>query len=239
MKHNDGTIKTVYFDAADTLFYVEGGVGKLYFDVAEKYAPHLKANKIAEAFRKAFASAPPLAFKVRNPARRKALEKDWWRRVVKRVFEEAGMFDEFDAYFDELFEVFRTSAWSLFPETINVLSELKQRGCSLSIISNFDSRIYDVMEHLGILGLFDAFFISSEVGFAKPSPKIFERAMTSLSVTPRQCIHVGDSLRLDYEGAAGAGMPALLIDREFEHKEDDHVRRIHALDEVISYLDGT
>ena len=38
----NGNIKTIFFDAADTLFYIERGLGNTYASVAKKYGgdPH-------------------------------------------------------------------------------------------------------------------------------------------------------------------------------------------------------
>jgi putative hydrolase of the HAD superfamily len=230
-------VKAVFFDAADTLFFVRGGVGNMYFEVAKRYAPHLSPSQIGKAFERAFSSAPPLAFPGESSAARRELEKGWWYDVVRRVFNDAGMFEGFDGFFEELFETFRCGAWELFPDTREVLEELKGRGFVLSVISNFDSRIYDVMDRLGIAGFFDSFFISSEVGCAKPAKEIFIRAVESLSLGARECLHVGDSLENDYWGAKNAGLRALLLDRRGEHG-DKGIERVEGLMGVVEFLSG-
>ena len=50
-------------------------------------------------------------------------------------------------------------------------------------------------------------------GVAKPHPGIFRRALAELDVEPEATLHVGDSVRKDYEGARNAGMQSLLLDR--------------------------
>jgi len=81
---------------------------------------------------------------------------------VYRVFTEAGMVENFDQFFEQVYDRFRDSdGWILFPETVEVLDELKHRGLKIGVISNFDDRIYSVMRSLGILSYFDAVTISS------------------------------------------------------------------------------
>jgi putative hydrolase of the HAD superfamily len=206
MKDNH-RIKAIFFDAADTLFRVKAGVGKTYWDVARKYGVDSTPEQIGKAFSEAFKSAPPLAFPgVVDPKEIKILEKRWWYEVVKRVFLKIGTFEKFDDYFDELFETFRRKAWELFPETKDVLTLLKKKGFILGVISNFDSRIYDVCTDLGIISYFDSFVISSETGFAKPFPEIFSLALKKNKVNPSESIHMGDSLQLDFYPARSVGI---------------------------------
>lgn len=235
---SNNQIKAVFFDAADTLFYIRGGLGNVYSSVAAKYRPAPDPASVRAAFSKAFHSAPALVFGGLSPEDRRASEKKWWYSVVKRVFEDVGMFDEFDAYFNELFEVFRQGAWRLFPETREVLSRLRERGFRLGVISNFDTRVYDVCKALGIYDYFSSFVISSEAGFAKPSPRIFEIALRDQGVSPEESIHIGDSLEYDIVGAESSGMNSLLLDRDGQYKDRDGFRRITDLTGVVQLLAG-
>ena len=47
---------------------------------------------------------------------------------------------------------------------------------------------------------------SSEVGWRKPHPAIFERALEALDVAPERAIFVGDKLSTDVAGASALGM---------------------------------
>jgi putative hydrolase of the HAD superfamily len=233
----NGNINTIFFDAADTLFYIEKGLGDTYASVARKYGGDPDPDHLRKAFSRAFTSAPPLAFGGVTPKERKVLEKNYWRDIVKRVYKEVGMFEEFDAHFDELFEVFRSSAWAIFPETKDVLRTLKEKNYKLGIISNFDSRVYDVMNQLEIHEYFDTFVISSEAGHAKPDPNIFHLALKETVADPKECLHIGDNIHNDFHGPRALGIQALLLDRdgEFESIGDQH--KIGSLKEIHKFLD--
>ena len=237
MKGND-QIKAVFFDAADTLFRVKGGVGNVYWSVSRKYGANSTPEQIEKAFIKAFKAAPPLAFADVSTDDRKVYEKKWWYEVVRKVFSEVGMFAKFDDYFDELFETFRSKAWELFPETKGVLTTLKAKGLMLGIISNFDSRIYDVCSDLGINTYFDSIVISSEVGYAKPSPEIFSIALDRSGIHPSHCIHIGDSIEHDLYGASSVGIRVLLLDKRGKYKARDDVDRIENLTDIIRFMDA-
>ena len=232
----NGNIKAVFFDAADTLFFVRDGVESVYADVASKYRSRPDNNAVKQAFIRAFSTAPPLAFTDVSEEERQILEKSWWKEVVYKVFKVVGMFEQFDEYFDDLFETFRIKAWRLFPETKAVLSALKERGYILVVISNFDSRIYEVSDNLGITDFFDSFIISSESGFAKPSGEIFDLALKKFNLTPSECVHIGDSKPNDYDGAAALGINALLLDRDSLHSDRDGINTIHSLSELLDLL---
>ena len=130
------------------------------------------------------------------------------------VFYRVGMFEEFDDFFDEVFEAFgQATHWELFPETLEVLTKLKERDFELGIISNFDSRFYQVIRALVIHQYFDSVTISSLAGAAKPASKIFSYALEQHMLNPDEVLHVGDHRIEDFEGAKQAGLPAVLIDR--------------------------
>ena len=165
------------------------------------------------------------------------VSKVWWKDVVHRVFNEVGMLENFDQFFDQVYDKFRDSqGWVLFPETVEVLKELKSLGLKLGVISNFDSRIYSVMDSLGIRQFFDAITLSSETGYSKPDPEIFEAAVAALGVPASTTLLVGDSPRDDVEAGMRAGLSAILIDRTGRHSEESHLQRISSLREVVSQL---
>lgn len=147
------------------------------------------------------------------------------------------MVRDFDRFFDEVYDRFRNSqGWVLFPETAEVLSALKNRGLKLGVISNFDDRVYSVMQSLDILSYFDSVTISSETGHCKPEPQIFEAAIRALGEPPSEILLVGDSLRDDVEAGMRAGLLAVLIDRAGRHASATHVRRISTLREILPIL---
>jgi putative hydrolase of the HAD superfamily len=232
-------MKVIFFDAAGTLFHVKGSVGKIYLEHARKYGVKAPADVLEEAFRRAFADAPPLAFSGSEPTQIEACERLWWFDVVHNVFYRVGMFERFDDYFDEVFGYFaRSEAWDLYPETLTALQRLEECGLELGIVSNFDSRLYGILVGLGIDKFFESVTISSFAGVAKPSPQIFQRALAKHGVAPHDALHVGDSLREDVQGASAAGIKALLLQRTDESSPQSGVEAIRSLTGLIARLEG-
>ncbi|HEY3196682.1 MAG TPA: HAD-IA family hydrolase [Nitrospirales bacterium] len=237
-RERSGDLRVVFFDAAGTLFHVKGSVGQIYLDHALKYGVNVSQGALQQGFQRAFADAPPMAFSVADPKKIKACERLWWFDVVHNVFYRAGMFEGFDQYFDEVFAYFsRPEAWTLYPETVMTLQALEQRGLELGIVSNFDSRLYEILVGLGIDRFFDSVTISSVAGAAKPSPQIFQRALTKHDASASEALHVGDSLREDAQGAAAAGLKALLLQREPEPVLLSGVETIRTLTEIVAFIE--
>jgi putative hydrolase of the HAD superfamily len=205
-------IQVVFFDVAGTLLEVQGTVGDIYSRFARRYGVRAGTDDLKEAFARSFHRQPPLAFPPDTPeAELHIMECDWWHNVVRNVFL-AYEFPQFDDFFLEVFEFFRSKdAWRLFDDVIPALTALRDRGFRLAIISNFDSRLDDLLQTFEIDHFFDGTYISSRIGVTKPDPRIFLAALKGEE--PRKAIHIGDSLLEDVEGASAVGMRAILIDR--------------------------
>jgi putative hydrolase of the HAD superfamily len=208
------TIRAVFFDAAGTLITPTRRVGESYAMVAKKYGMDMSPADVTERFRVCFAASPPLAFPGAGATQLAALERDWWKNLVARVFEPWGPIERFDDCFAELFEYFAgATAWTLYPEVAATLALLKERGLILDVISNFDSRLHRILTGLGIAGQFNEVWVSSAVGHAKPDPRIFHAALHKHGLAPAAAVHVGDSETNDIRGASDVGIRAILVDR--------------------------
>jgi putative hydrolase of the HAD superfamily len=207
--------KTIFFDAAGTLMRPARPIGQSYALLAESYGMNVSPAEIAGRFRACFSSAPPLAFPNASSEDIKILERAWWSDLVRKVFAPYGRFARFDEYFAELFEYFgKAGSWSLFPETLETLSALKKRGLTLAVISNFDSRLFDILQGLGVAPSFESIVISSRAGHAKPAPEIFRRALALHGAKAEEALHIGDSPDKDAAGASNAGLTGVLLDRK-------------------------
>jgi putative hydrolase of the HAD superfamily len=236
----DRSIRVVFFDAADTLFHINGSVAEIYLRHAVEFGFSPKPESlpaITQAFSRAFREAPPPIFAATEPAQLKQSERLWWFDIVHNVFYRVGMFERFDDFFDRVFAVFADAdSWRLFPETATTLTSLKALGIELGIISNFDSRLFPVMRGLGIADLFDTVTISSLAQAAKPSAKIFQLALDKHVVDPEEALHVGDSLREDVEGATKAGLHALLLDRQGKCQASG-IQSIQTLEQLLPIIE--
>ncbi|MEK7286867.1 MAG: HAD-IA family hydrolase [Nitrospirota bacterium] len=231
--------KNVFFDAAGTLFFVNRGVGFHYSKIAAKYGVVADPDLLDKRFHEAFQKSVPLSTPHISQAEREKAEEAWWNDLVRDVFKDIP-FPAFDLFFKALYLFFQQGvgeadgSWALFPETKEVLERLVSLGHPIGLISNFDSRIHSVLESLGIRGIFETITYSSEAGFSKPSPFIFQQALRKANCEPGHAIHVGDHPVYDIEGAQSAGIKAILIDRSAKQKQKINV--ITNLREIYEYL---
>ena len=231
------TIRAVFFDAAGTLMQPARRVGESYALYAAKYGVQASAAEIAERFRLCFEDAPRLAFPGVTEDSIDALEREWWKMLVARVFEPWSPFEKFDEFFAELFAYFaEPGAWRLYPEALDTMAALQQRGLKLSVISNFDSRLIKILDGLGIGPCFERIFVSSRVGYAKPDREIFHAALRHHQVTPEHGLHVGDSPINDRLGAHNAGLRGVLVDRRSAADPSD-ANRINSLAAIVSLIE--
>ena len=80
------------------------------------------------------------------------------------------------------------------------------------MLSDAMPSILSFMDQWGILGLFDAAVISTQVGATKPDLKMYSAIAQKLDADPADCLFVDD--RVDnLEGAVAAGMKAVQMAR--------------------------
>jgi putative hydrolase of the HAD superfamily len=104
--------------------------------------------------------------------------------------------------------------FTAFPDALEGLGDLRERGHSLVVVSNWDCSLPDWLGPTGLLELVDGVVTSADVGAAKPDPTIFRRALELAGVDGAGAVHVGDSLDNDVEGARAAGIRSILIRRD-------------------------
>lgn len=206
--------RMVFFDAAGTLFNVRGSLGKIYSDTMARYGAHMPSETVEIRFKQAFATAPPLTFPGAAREDIPELERKWWRTLVAQVMLPAEPFGRFEECFNELYELFQSDCgWELDPEAEALLGYLESQGRRMGVISNFDSRLRTVLDHLGIARYFESVTLATEEGVAKPNPEIFRLAMRRHGLGEGEALYVGDSIKRDVGAARAAGLIPVLIIR--------------------------
>jgi putative hydrolase of the HAD superfamily len=102
------------------------------------------------------------------------------------------------------------------PGQAELLDWLRDRY-RLAVVSNFDytPTVHRILADGGILRRFETVVVSDTVGWRKPRPDIFERALAEMGLDAQDCLFVGDRPEIDVAGAKGVGMAAawLNVDR--------------------------
>jgi len=139
---------------------------------------------------------------------------EFWKSLVTRVLPDAN---HPEGCFQGLWEHFASpNSWGVYADVEETLDELNARGIQVAVASNFDHRLHTVMNGHRELKPITKRFISSELGWKKPSPRFFELIAKDLGVPASSILMVGDTLTDDIHPARTAGLNALHINRTAE-----------------------
>ena len=199
------SIRAVTFDVGGTLIEPWPSVGDVYAEVAGRHG--LKGIS-PESLNRQFAAA------WRNQKNFKHSQSEW-AELVKTTFQGFTDSPPTKEMFADLYARFaEPSAWRIFDDVLATLDALASGGFKLGVISNWDERLRPLLRQLKLCDYFEAIIVSHDVGFAKPSPLIFQHAAEKLALAPGAILHVGDSPEMDVEGARASGFQAVELRRK-------------------------
>ncbi len=127
--------------------------------------------------------------------------------------------------------------FTLYPDVLPALNDLKARGLTLGLVSNIRREMDGLVADLGLAPYLDFLLSSQEAGAEKPHPPIFLAALRLAGVAPSEALHVGDQYHSDVIGARGVGIQPILIDRDDAWPEIADCPRIRSLMELVHYLE--
>lgn len=125
------------------------------------------------------------------------------------------------------------SKLAVFPQAVDLLARLRQEGV-MTILASNAQLLFTEREMEPLKDSFDRIFLSSQVGFKKPSPRFFGRILDSLSLSESgsdgsenrssrlgngfdlrgmasRAVMVGNEVGCDILGARGAGVDGILL----------------------------
>jgi FMN phosphatase YigB (HAD superfamily) len=219
------TVKVIFFDVGNTLLFPNRE--RIHAPLAERgFVPDREHLRDLECRTKNKFD--------RMMTSNGSTDHSFWWMFYSQLLSEIGFED--DAVRDQLVTSIRNSSnWdTIRPGTGEQLHEIGKRY-QISVISNADGKIEDVLHRCGIADCFRTITDSGLVGYEKPHPEIFRQAMNSVNAAPQQSLYVGDVYSVDYLGATGAGMQALLMDAPGAYR-DRGVPRVESLLELQTML---
>jgi putative hydrolase of the HAD superfamily len=143
-----------------------------------------------------------------------------------------GALAELRAYHDDL------NLWEHVPaDVVPALERLRGLGFRLSVVSNANGRLRQLLSRVGLARWFDAVLDSHEIGVEKPDPRIFQVALERVAVAPERALHVGDLYHVDVVGARAAGLRPVLVDAANLYRDAD-CPRVASLGELADRLEA-
>ena len=125
-------------------------------------------------------------------------------------------------------------------DAFTTLSQLKNRGLKIGLLSNCTDEVPEVWSSLTIASMFDEPLFSSKELLRKPLPEFYLRALERLNVSAPECLFVADGDNGELAAAKKLGMPAVMIrpanmlnDYRQDPEEDWDGPRIERLTELL------
>ena len=223
----------VCFDVDFTLIY-PGPMfdGEGYCQFAARHG--LRAN--ADRFAAAVAAASVELERAQDDIYRPELFIRYARRVLEGM---GGAGPGLTTCAREIYEEWAVCEhFALYDDVIPMLRFLHERGYRIGLISNTHRCLLSLQTHFELEGYITAALSSSDHGYMKPHPSIFEAALKLLDVAPSEAVMVGDSLSRDIVGARKAGMRGVLLvrSRAANHDRPDGVPVIGTLADLPLHL---
>lgn len=208
--------RDLLFDADETLFDFAACEERAFYESAKTL--NIPVNP---QIREIYAATNDALWKAHE--RGEISREDILRRRFTELLEKIGRDPAPGVTWNQCYENALSRTSILFDDTLSVCTALAE-GYRLSIITNGLAHVQ--RGRMGISGIAHLFgeriFISGEIGYTKPDVRFFERVADALeNFDPTRALVIGDSLTGDIEGAARAGIDAVLIDRRNLHPGGD------------------
>jgi 2-haloacid dehalogenase len=211
-------IRVATFDCYGTLIDWEGGLGTFLYSLALKHEAQPQEN--GRAMRERWEA---IQFEVIQGGYR--LYKDVLAASLRAWMEERGYpWDEAEG--NALVRAMRS--WQPFPDTRPALTQARQGGLRLAILSNTDRDIIaHSLCHLEVP--FDDVVTAEDCRSYKPSLNNFEQTLARIGEPPERVLHVAFGFKYDISPAQRLGMKTAWVNRHVEvapgEERPDHVWR--------------
>jgi len=136
------------------------------------------------------------------------------REVAHLALKDVGLDDAALAQqIGDTYHSLRDAGLQPFAEAIDTVAWLRDSGCRLALLTNGSADMQrNKINRFGLADLFDLILIEGELGFGKPDPRVYERALDSLGVGPTDSWMVGDNLEWDVAQPQRHGIYAIWVD---------------------------
>ena len=204
------TIHTISFDATGTLFDPMPSIGGIYADVLHQHGVFISEPELEMRFMAEFHKSRTMPMPMINEEQ----ERQRWHAVVNNM-----LGDDFsDVIFEDLWQTLGEGfRWKPKSKVFPTLSALKELGFRLIVSSNWDGRLHAILKQLKLEPYFDDVFLSTELGYEKPSEEFYTSISKALMADPIHLLHIGNSPANDYKPALRAGWNALLLHNRIPH----------------------
>lgn len=228
-------VKAVFLDVGGTIFHPGEPPYQVYRDILRQHgydaAPDEARAWLDSARRDARADGfgPAEDFSISDTR-----QQAYRARMVGLFLQQARVAGEaFDACFSAIQQSWvGTRIFHCYPDARKVLPLLKEAGLLVAAVSNWESRLDDLLASHGLHQYFDLVLSSESVGYAKPSPRLYELALERTGLQAEDVLHVGDQPEEDVRVAEALGIRTAYLQRRPD-RPLNHAPRIRSLEAVV------
>lgn len=215
MEIDYNNIKTLFLDAGNTLVSMD----------LEWFSGELKKfdiNYSVEELKRAEASARPIvssAIQQLKSTESKSTSVLYVQSILNNLPDSSSISKpEMNKIINHMLTVISADGqtqriWNnILPGVPEALKILKNAGLQLSVVSNSNGTVREILESLELDSYFHEIFDSHVIGYEKPDPRIFKYAIETCKADPETTVHVGDLYHVDVMGAWAANIKAVLLD---------------------------
>ncbi len=232
--------RAIFFDAGFTILNIWPSWGEHYATIAKRHGLRLSPEDIRRASRVSQAFFDGHYYQPNDTWASDEAITRFWNDYYRLGLEDLAIppklipscAQELAAVVDD------PASWRAYDDVQPALASLRQEGYTLAVLSDWGSSLEMILKQTGLHPCVDFLVVSAVEGVAKPRPAFFERALQRAGIEPGAALMVGDNYYADIQGAAGAGIRGILIDRQGHHDDGLPVPRIRQLDELWQYLEN-
>lgn len=145
--------------------------------------------------------------------------------------------EELAQQMNELFLQLLPTRTILFPDTIEVLRYLEEKGYRLHLITNgFEETQHAKLQSSGLAPFFKVVVTSEGSNSLKPQKEIFEYALNLTGAVVEESLMIGDTLDVDVAGAFTVGMDAVHVNYNRVAQDIQPTYTIYHLNELKDLL---
>ena len=112
--------------------------------------------------------------------------------------------DAFDKHYTDIFT-------GEVPGMEDLMMELKSKGYRLLGLSNWSTKVFDVMKKFPkVFSMLDGYLVSHQVHLLKPQKEIYETFCNRFAVKPQDCVFIDDK-PANIKGALSTGMHGIVF----------------------------
>jgi putative hydrolase of the HAD superfamily len=136
------------------------------------------------------------------------------REVAHIALKDLGLDDSTLAQqIGDTYHELRDAGLQPFADAIDTVAWLRASGCRLALLTNGSADLQrNKINRFGLADLFDLVLIEGEIGFGKPDPRVYARALDSLDIAAVDTWMVGDNLEWDVAQPQRQGIYGIWVD---------------------------